>query len=714
MLKCIIPFIMFFSAQVIFAQGYIQNEDVKSLAEIVSAGGVKAQLINASKIYDSDFGDLLSTLLVNTGITAVGSQAAGKSLISTGLGTATWQTILTPSMQANLIDVGIDGIVITGGTSAVLGTGTSIAQAASSGTQNGYLQSADWNTFNNKQNALGYTPVPNTTTVNGYALSSNVSLALGDLNNVLVPTPAVNDSLVWNGADWVNGKAPTSPSNGLIYYNENIASDIGGYFSFSTVPNFGTENDIGVAVTSGTSPVLIASFATAAGGLGVTSIPSGEWMPNPYAKVSAGATTTISMNFYKRTSGGVETLLFTCSPTQVLTTTFIVIEDECVQNSFAVNTTDRLVVKYYANNTSGTSRTVTMAFDGATYISHIHTPFTSLFSALTVTGNATIGGTLTIGTPLGVASGGTGVSSLGNLTDVGTDGITVTGGTGAVIGTGTSLSQHVADSTHAGYLSSTDWSTFNGKQASGVYITNLTGDVTANGPGSVAATVNAIGGTVVGGSTGTGNVVFSSNPTLTGNLTAGTFRTTGSTSGNVSIDSITGTYNFNLPTTAGTTGQVLTSQGGGASAMTWSPSLTNPMSAVGDMIYGGTAGAATALSGNITTTKKYLSQTGTGSASQAPTWAQTAFSDLSGSVATTQMPALTGDVTTAAGAVATSLVATSNSTLATLSAAAGVAVHGTNTNNSASAGYVGEYVESVTTNAPCLATALMATLQIFP
>lgn len=49
----------------------------------------------------------------------------------------------------------------------------------------------------------------------------------------------------------------------------------------------------------------------------------------------------------------------------------------------------------------------------------------------------------------------------GNLTDAGTDGITVTGGTNAVIGSGTSLSQHVADSTHNGYLASSDWVSFN-------------------------------------------------------------------------------------------------------------------------------------------------------------------------------------------------------------------------------------------------------------
>lgn len=102
----------------------------------------------------------------------------------------------------------------------------------------------------------------------------------------------------------------------------------------------------------------------------------------------------------------------------------------------------------------------------------------------------------------------------GNLTDAGTDGIIVTNGTGAVLGSGTSFAQHVADSTHNGYLSSTDWSTFNGKQAAGNYITALTGDVTASGPGSVPSTVAKIQGTTVSGTTGTTNVVFSSSPTM--------------------------------------------------------------------------------------------------------------------------------------------------------------------------------------------------------
>lgn len=70
--------------------------------------------------------------------------------------------------------------------------------------------------------------------------------------------------------------------------------------------------------------------------------------------------------------------------------------------------------------------------------------------------------------------------TFGNLTDVGTDGITIGNGSGAVIGSGTTVSQHVADTTHSGYLSSTDWNTFNGKLSSALTSAHiLVGNVSA-------------------------------------------------------------------------------------------------------------------------------------------------------------------------------------------------------------------------------------------
>lgn len=50
-----------------------------------------------------------------------------------------------------------------------------------------------------------------------------------------------------------------------------------------------------------------------------------------------------------------------------------------------------------------------------------------------------------------------------------------------------------ASAINRGALSSADWTTFNNKQPAGSYITALTGDVTATGPGSVAASLSLTG-----------------------------------------------------------------------------------------------------------------------------------------------------------------------------------------------------------------------------
>jgi hypothetical protein len=69
-----------------------------------------------------------------------------------------------------------------------------------------------------------------------------------------------------------------------------------------------------------------------------------------------------------------------------------------------------------------------------------------------------------------------------------------------------------------------------------------------------------------------------------------------------------------------TTG-VLTATGGGGG-------MSNPMTAIGQMIYGGSSGAATAMSENTSATKKFLSETGTGSAGQAPSWLTLSNADV--------------------------------------------------------------------------------------
>ncbi|WP_168196474.1 tail fiber domain-containing protein [Bdellovibrio sp. NC01] len=81
----------------------------------------------------------------------------------------------------------------------------------------------------------------------------------------------------------------------------------------------------------------------------------------------------------------------------------------------------------------------------------------------------------------------------GTVTTVsGTSPISVTNGS-----TTPSITISQATTSTNGYLSSTDWNTFNSKQAAGNYVTALTGDVTASGPGSAAATVAKLQGSTL-------------------------------------------------------------------------------------------------------------------------------------------------------------------------------------------------------------------------
>lgn len=54
----------------------------------------------------------------------------------------------------------------------------------------------------------------------------------------------------------------------------------------------------------------------------------------------------------------------------------------------------------------------------------------------------------------------------------------------------------------------------------------------------------------------------------------------------------------------------------------------SPMTALGDIIYGGASGSGIRLAGNTTATKKFLRQTGTGSSSAAPTWDTVTAADV--------------------------------------------------------------------------------------
>ena len=69
---------------------------------------------------------------------------------------------------------------------------------------------------------------------------------------------------------------------------------------------------------------------------------------------------------------------------------------------------------------------------------------------------------------------------------------------------------------------------------------------------------------------------------------------------------------------------------GGTGATTPSNAFNalSPLTTIGDLLYGGASGAGTRLTGNTTTTKQFLTGTGTGSAANAPAWSTLSASDI--------------------------------------------------------------------------------------
>jgi hypothetical protein len=85
----------------------------------------------------------------------------------------------------------------------------------------------------------------------------------------------------------------------------------------------------------------------------------------------------------------------------------------------------------------------------------------------------------------------------GNLTELTSAILTITGGTGAVVGAGTTIQVQKSDATHNGYLSSTDWSTFNGKQPAGSYLTDAPSDGFTYGRNNAAWVLTGAGADVL-------------------------------------------------------------------------------------------------------------------------------------------------------------------------------------------------------------------------
>jgi len=229
---------------------------------------------------------------------------------------------------------------------------------------------------------------------------------------------------------------------------------------------------------------------------------------------------------------------------------------------------------------------------------------------ITLTGDITGSGTGSFATTLATVNAN--VGSFGTASSVGTFTVNAKG----LVTAASNTSILITESQVTNLVSD-----LAGKQATGNYITALTGDATASGPGSAALTLATV------------------------NANVGSF-----------------TY---ASITVNAKGLITAASNGTAP-------LTNPMTTLGDIIYENATPAATRLAGNTSATKNFLTQTGNGTISAAPVW---------GTIAAGDVPTLNQNTSGSAGSVSgTNVVTNSN-----LSQMATLTIKGNNTGGTANA-----------------------------
>lgn len=195
------------------------------------------------------------------------------SAIKKGFLTATdWSTFngkQNTLIFGNLSESVSSVLTINGGTNAVIGSGTTIQMTQSSSITDGYLSSTDWNTFNNKQNAL-------TNPVTGTGTSGQVTYWNG------TTTQTGSSNLVWDSANnrlGINNGTPsyTLDVSGTIKSNtvrvDNIGSDTFQIYDGVGVKQLYIDSTNQLAFNATSGPIYFGTFGAPTFGRAGFSIP---------------------------------------------------------------------------------------------------------------------------------------------------------------------------------------------------------------------------------------------------------------------------------------------------------------------------------------------------------------------------------------------------------------------------------------------------------
>jgi hypothetical protein len=124
--------------------------------------------------------------------------------------------------KGNLTESTSSVLTITGGTTAVIGTGTTIEVAKATSLTNGYLSSIDWNTFNNKGSGT-VTSIATSSPITGGTITSSGTIGIQDAaadgttkGAATFTASDFNSSSGLISIDYTNGQAASGSTKGFL------------------------------------------------------------------------------------------------------------------------------------------------------------------------------------------------------------------------------------------------------------------------------------------------------------------------------------------------------------------------------------------------------------------------------------------------------------------------------------------------------------------
>jgi hypothetical protein len=448
------------------------------------------------------------------------------------------KVLSTNGTDTSWIAVGGSGTVtsVTGTAPVSVATGTTtpvISMAAANTTTNGYLTSTDWNTFNGKGSGT-VTSITAGTGLSGGTITSSGTIAI-DATVVTL-----------TGSQTLTNKVLTAPRIDLI--NDTNGNEILGFSpTTSATDYFVVKNGIGVG-----APIHLYADGSSTNtgmhiqpkGTGLVTISDGtDFNKGIRFRSSGSAASAVTLLDAVSTAGRVVTL-------PDATTTLV-----------GRDTTDTLTNKSISGSTNTLSNIGNAALTN---------------SSITINGSAiSLGGTVSVGT------------------------VTSVTGTAPVVSSGgatPAISMAAASSTVNGYLTSTDWNTFNNKGSGTVTSVSATSPVTSTGGATPTIAMPAATTSVSGYLTSTDWTTF--NNKGSGTVTSVAALTLGTTGTDLTSTVATGTttpvITLNVPTASATNRGVL-------SSADWT-TFNNKGSGTVTSVAGTGTVAGISLSGTVTST----------------------------------------------------------------------------------------------------------------